>query len=77
MTDIGTQFPRMLTGIVEMVTIVEEKFDGDIYEVKVELDNGAWRVDVFYTDDDLASHKLVGYMETYGGIRWEKEPVDA
>jgi len=43
-----------------------ENHDGDVYEVKVELDNGVWRVDIKYTDEDLEQFSYILHVGRHG-----------
>lgn len=68
MSDWGTNFPKHLDAVAELAAEVEKE-GGDIFEVRVQLDNGEWRVDIFWTDEDLDQHQRSWTMSTHGGVR--------
>lgn len=65
MSDWGTQFPTNMDAVLAACEKVEIH-DGDIYEVKVELDNGDWRVDIKYTDWELEKFTYTLYVNRHG-----------
>lgn len=67
MTAAGTIFPSDLSAVSAKAEEIE-LYDNDVYEVKIELDNGAWRVDFYYTDWDLNQFGLSYTMDRHGGM---------
>lgn len=67
MTDWGQSFPADLSAVTNKVEEIE-LHDNDVYEVRIELDNGAWRVDIFWTDWQLEQFGASYIMDTHGGM---------
>lgn len=65
MSDWGTAFPNHLGFVLSKVEEIENH-DNDVYKVRIELDNGYWRVDIEYTDWELDQHKLTWMIDHNG-----------